>query len=115
MPSVAHRSTVGLVVHSLVQHRLERALRERERYRYVRPQVLQEGECFRVQSPNCSRNIDSSGGVIDIALLVPHSVNRWCLCARDHANARWQPLLQDAELDAALELLCVDPDRRFWP
>lgn len=115
MPSVAHRSTAGMVVHSLVLHRLERALCERERYRYVRPQVLQEGECYRVQSPNCSRNIDPSGGVIDIALLVPHGANRWCLCARDHAHASWEPLLQAAELDAALELLCVDPERRFWP
>jgi hypothetical protein len=115
MPGVAHHSTAGAVVHSLVQHRLERALRERVRYRYVRPQVLQEGECFRVQSPNCSRNIDPAGGVIDIALLVPHAGNRWCLCARDHASASWEALLQDAELDAALDLLCADPDRRFWP
>ena len=70
-------------VSNLMLHRLERALRERVRYRYVRPMVLQEGEAFRIQSPNCSRKVDPSGGVIDIALLVPHGSNRWCLCSRD--------------------------------
>jgi len=111
----AHTAASGAVVMNLTLHRLERALRERVRYRYVRPQVLQEGDAFRIQSPNCSRKIDPSGGVIDIALLVPHEANRWCLCSRDHANASWEPQLQNAELDAALDLLCVDPDRQFWP
>ena len=111
----AHSAASGAVVMNLTLHRLERALRERVRYRYVRPQVLQEGDAFRIQSPNCSRKIDPSGGVIDIALLVPHEANRWCLCSCDHANASWEPQLQNAELDAALDLLCVDPERQFWP
>jgi hypothetical protein len=102
-------------VSSLMLHRLERALRERVRYRYVRPQVLQEGEAYRIQSPNCSRKVDPSGGVIDIALLVPHGANSWCLCARDHAAGEWVPRLQNAALDDALDALCVDPERAFWP
>jgi hypothetical protein len=102
-------------VSSLTLHRLERALRERVRYRYVRPVVLQEGAAFRIQSPNCSRNIDKNGGVIDIALLVPHGGNRWCLCARDHAEGAWVARLQNATLDEALDALCVDSERQFWP
>jgi hypothetical protein len=102
-------------VGNLTLHRLERALRERVRYRYVRPEVLQEGEAFRIQSPNCSRNVDKNGGVIDIALLVPHEANRWCLCARDHAAGEWVPRLQNAALDDALDTLCVDSERQFWP
>ena len=62
-------------VHDLLQHRLERALRERVRYRYVTPNVLREGTSYRIQSPCCSRTVDPSGGVIDIALLVPHQAN----------------------------------------
>jgi hypothetical protein len=102
-------------VSNLTLHRLERALRERVRYRYVRPLVLQEGEAFRIQSPNCSRNVDPSGGVIDIALLVPHGDNRWCLCSRDHAAGEWVPRLQNTALDDALDALCIDHDRQFWP
>jgi len=102
-------------VSNLTLHRLERALRERVRYRYVRPLVLQEGEAFRIQSPNCSRKVDPSGGVIDIALLVPHGGNQWCLCSRDHAAGEWVPRLQNAALDDALDALCIDHDRQFWP
>jgi hypothetical protein len=102
-------------VSNLTLHRLERALRKRVRYRYVRPQVAQEGQAFRIQSPNCSRNVDPRGGLIDIALLVPHGGNRWCLCSRDHAAAAWVPRLQNAALDDALDALCIDQGRQFWP
>ena len=106
-------------VSNLTLHRLQRALRERVRYRYVRPLVVQEGAAFRIQSPNCSRKVDPSGGVIDIALLVPHGGNRWCLCSRDHAAGEWVPRLQNAALDDALDdaldALCIDHDRQFWP
>lgn len=99
----------------LMQHRLERALRERVRYRYVQPLVLREGENFRIQSPCCSRNVDPSGGLIDIALLVPHTGDSWCLCARDHVNSTWVSRFQDEPLDVLLDLLCVDDERQFWP
>ncbi len=113
-------------VRDLMQHRLERALRQRVRYRYVRPRVLREGESFRIQSPCCSRNVDPSGGMIDIALLVPHlapvSTNPsskvlqgWRLCARDHVHGIWVPQLENETLDALLDVLCLDQKRLFWP
>jgi hypothetical protein len=77
--------------------------------------VRQEGDAFRIQSPNCSRKVDPSGGVIDIALLVPHAGKRWCLCSRDHAAGEWVPRLQGAALNEALDALCIDHDRQFWP
>lgn len=107
--------SAGGTVSHLLQHRLQRALRERVRYRYVRPEVLQEGENFRIQSPNCSRKVDPKGGVIDIALLVPHGQNRWCLCARDHGADEWVARLQNVALEEALDVLCVDSERQFWP
>lgn len=102
-------------VRNLTLHRLERALRARTRYRYVRPVVMQEGHVFRIQSPNCSRRVDPSGGVIDIALLVPHEGNHWCLCSRDHRAGQWVARLQNATLDDVLHTLCTDPKRQFWP
>ena len=106
---------VSAQVHDLLQHRLERALRERVRYRYVQPIVLAEGDSYRIQSPCCSRTVDPTGGVIDIALLVPHEANNWCLCSRDHASSTWVARFQDESLDSVLDLLCVDSDRQFWP
>lgn len=102
-------------VRDFMQHRLERALHQRVRYRYVQPLVFREGENFRIQSPCCSRNVDPSGGMIDIALLIPHGAGRWCLCARDHANSTWVARFQDEALDELLDLLCVDSERQFWP
>ena len=102
-------------VRDFMLHRLERALRERVRYRYVKPRVLRERQSFRIQSPCCSRNVDASGGMIDIALLVPSGARRWCLCARDHVNSTWVPQLNDEPLDALLDVLCIDNERQFWP
>ena len=98
----------------LMVRRMERALRERVRYRYVQPQVLREGDAFRIQSPCCSRKVDPTGGLIDIALLVPHGDGHWYLCSRDHANSTWEPLHHDASLEVLLDLLCVDSERQFW-
>lgn len=102
-------------VHDLMQRRLERALRQRVRYRYVQPSVLREGDSFRIQSPCCSRNVDPTGGLIDIALLVPHESGRWCLCSRDHTQATWVAQFQDQPLNLLMDLLCVDTERQFWP
>lgn len=109
----------------LTRLRLERALVQRVRYRYVQPRVLREGEAFRVESPCCSRNVDPTGGVIDIALLQPCSSSDggtgttrpqgWRLHARDHARAAWVLRHEGAPLDELLDLLCVDADRVFWP
>jgi hypothetical protein len=113
--AVAARSPVSGQVHNLMQHRLERALRERVRYRYVRPNVLLEGDSYRIESPCCSRKVDPTGGMINIALLVPHEGSRWCLCSRDHTNQTWVARFQNESLDTVLDLLCVDSERQFWP
>ncbi|ABM36895.1 DUF3024 domain-containing protein [Polaromonas naphthalenivorans] len=105
----------GGPVADFMQHRVEKALRERVRYRYVQPLVLREGDSFRIQSPCCSRNVDPSGGVIDIALLAPGADQRWSLSARDHARGAWVPRFQDEPLDELLDALCVDNERQFWP
>lgn len=102
-------------VGDLTLHRMRRALRQRARYRYVRPQILREGDSFRIQCPCCSRNVDPSGGLIDIALLIPNGPNRWSLCSRDHANQTWVAQLRDQPLDVLLDALCVDDARQFWP
>ena len=51
--------------------RIERALDQRERYRYVAPQVIadEDEHGYRIESPCCSRNVEPAGGIIDIALL----------------------------------------------
>jgi hypothetical protein len=106
-------------VRDLIQHRLERALRERVRYRYVRARVLREASGFRIESPCCSRNVDPDGGTIDIALLVPPDARatgqRWSLCARDHARGTWVAQCENESLEYLLDLLCLDSERRFWP
>ncbi len=113
-------------VRDFMQHRLERALRERVRYRYVRPRVLREGESFRIQSPCCSRNVDPNGGMIDIALLVPLAAmagatasdrprQRWSLCARNHLRKSWESKYESGQLDELLDFLCIDHERQFWP
>ncbi len=107
--------------------RLKRALRQRVRYRYVKPLVLREGQSFRIQSPCCSRNVDPGGGLIDIALLTPGAgdsadeggatgaAGGWSLSARDHAAGVWLTRLQGQPLDTVLDALCVDSERQFWP
>ena len=114
-PAAASLSVPGGQVLDLMQHRLQRALHQRLRYRYVKPSVLAEGDNLRIQSPCCSRNVDPQGGMIDIALLVPGATGRWCLCARDHASGTWITRFQNESLDVVLDHLCVDTERQFWP
>jgi hypothetical protein len=104
----------GAEIVDLVQRRLERALRARARYRYVQPRVTHEGEAFRIQSPCCSRNVDPSGGLIDIALLVPQEGGRWRLCTRNHVRKSWVSHLEGESLASLLHVLCVDSERQFW-
>lgn len=95
--------------------RIRRALRSRKRYRYVQPSVRREGLGWLVLSPNCSRNIDPDGGEIPVAWLVPTNEGCWLLHRRDHARGCW--VLQGAgmPLAQALQALCEDPRREFWP
>lgn len=101
-------------VANLVQTRIERALGGRARYRYVKPQVVAEGQGWKIISPCCSRRVDPAGGVIDIAWIEPLEDGYWRLHARDHARARWQPVLEWSRLEPLLDHLRVDPGREFW-
>jgi hypothetical protein len=107
------RSGRGPLV-DLAQARIERALRRRTRYRYVQPRVEREGDGWKIVSPNCSRNIDAAGGEIDIAWFVPDPDHGWQLHARDHAAGAWVPMARGLSLEAALALVCADPQREYW-
>jgi hypothetical protein len=102
-------------VHDLVRARIERALRRRSRYRYVQPRVVAAREGWRVHSPNCSRNIAADGAEIPIAWLRPGPAGRWALHAWDHAAAAWSCRGEGLSLVEALDCLCEDPLREFWP
>lgn len=96
--------------------RIERALEQRERYRYVTPQVVpdEEDRGYRIESPCCSRNVEPSGGIIDIALLKffkPH----WLLYRKDHQYSTWVLHSVTDTLNEALDILLPDDERIFWP
>ncbi|WP_454873723.1 DUF3024 domain-containing protein [Paraburkholderia xenovorans] len=99
----------------LTLRQIERALRERTRYRYVSPRVLREGQGFRIESPCCSRNVDTTGGVIDIAWLTRDEDGVWRLSARNHALHRWMLQHESTDLAELLDALCIDRERVFWP
>lgn len=106
-----------LAPHDLTLHRLERALKERVRYRFVQPQVFRDEDGYRVESPCCSRNVDPSGGTIAIALLkAPEGEHPcWTLCARDHQQQAWVVKERADQIEPLLDLLCLDSERQFWP
>ena len=95
--------------------RIERALGDRVRYRYVVPRVEPASPGWRIVSPNCSRNVDPDGGEIDIAWFEPVEGGRWLVHARDHAARAWRPHVGARTLAAAVACVCEDPDRVFWP
>ena len=108
------RAPAGPVA-DLVQARIERALAGRARYRYVRPRVERKGGGWAIVSPNCSRQIDPAGGDIAIAWLVPAADGLWLLHARDHAHGCWRLEAAGVSLAEALQRLCADPQRIYWP
>ena len=108
----AGAATAGNVL-PLDARRIEKAVEQRERYKYVTPRVVREGLGWKVISPNCSRNVDPQGGEIDIAWLVADATNEWHLYSRDHALDCWQLRGQGA-LPALLQQLAADPQREFW-
>ncbi len=99
---------------SLEGARIERALRARQRYRYVQPRLEATASGWKVFSRNCSRSVDAAGGEIAIAWL-RSGPGGWSLYARDHAARRWVLRLLGVELPVLLALLCGDPNREFWP
>jgi len=95
--------------------RIERALEKRLRYRYVSPKVLAVTDGYRIESPCCSRNIDRSGGIVDIALLQYVRIpNAWKLYRKDHAARQWRLHAIYDRLADLLEGLNADPERLFW-
>lgn len=101
-------------VHDLTRWRIERALRQRLRYRYVQPQVQPADTGWLITSPCCSRNIDPSGGPIPIACLLPVD-DGWALYAHHHEQACWVLHNRADRLQPLLDQICADPERRFWP
>ncbi len=99
----------------LDRKRIERALKTRKRYRYVKPKVATAVGGYRIESPCCSRNIDPEGGVVDVALLL-HDADgaRWQLLRKDHAQGLWLLDSTHERLPTALERLTADPERSFW-
>ena len=95
--------------------RIERALKSRQRYRFVTPRVAQVDGGYKVESPCCSRNIDRSGGVIDVALML-HDADRsqWQLFRKDHRTESWLLDGDHQRLNDALQRLNADPERIFW-
>ena len=94
--------------------RVERALAQRQRYRYVSPQVRKETGGYRIESPCCSRNVDQNGGVIDIARLEYLEWCAWRLYHKDHRHAEWVVEGEYTTLTAVLRRLNEDPERIFW-
>ncbi len=97
------------------RRRIERALEGRSRYRYVAPTVTAEGAGYRIESPNCSRNIDPEGGVVDVARLTCEGERRaWRLYRKNHEDDSWELHSLYPRLHEALEALTQDPHREFW-
>lgn len=107
-PMVRHPNELDL-------RRIERALRDRQRYRYVEPRVLPDAEGYLVRSSCCSRNIDPEGGEIDVAWLRwRESPAGWLLMRKVHATGNWIEDSAFARLPDLFERLNTDPERLFW-
>jgi hypothetical protein len=94
--------------------RIERALAERSRYRYVRPAVRTVDEGFRIESPCCSRRIDPDGGMVDIALIRHLQPGGWGLYRKDHGAGEWLLYETFETLGGLLEELKKDPKQVLW-
>jgi hypothetical protein len=95
--------------------RIERALEQRRRYRYVTPTLTKTANGYRVQSPCCSRNVDPDGGLIDIALLLfDERKGNWRLLRKDHTVGVWELDSEFPRLAELLEHLNEDAGRSFW-
>lgn len=95
--------------------RISRMLAQRVRYRYVEPEVQAMASGYQIVSPCCSRNIDASGGTIDIARLeYGHSDGMWRLYHKDHTLNEWQLYSIAPALHMLVTQLNEDPLRVFW-
>jgi Protein of unknown function (DUF3024) len=94
--------------------RVERALRNRARYKYVSPKVRAVPDGLRIESPCCSRRIEPGGGTVDIALLQFLRKGGWKLYCKDHSAGEWKLYGKYEQLTDLLEPLTADPKRMFW-
>jgi len=95
--------------------RIERTLSHRRRYRYVSPEVSAVDNGYQIRSPCCSRNIDKTGGVIDIARLEYATAQRvWYLYRKEHVSGLWQLYAEFKTLVDLLQWLNQDTERLFW-
>lgn len=95
--------------------RIARALKQRKRYRYVKPVVFPYPKGYQIVSPCCSRNIDPEGGPIDIARIeFLQESGSWRLWAKDHLSGCWIEYGRYPNLAAVLARLNQDPQRAFW-
>ena len=70
---------------------------------------------YHIKSPCCSRNIDKSGGVIDIARLEYAAAQRmWHLYRKEHASGEWLFHAEFKTLPELLQQLNQDAERLFW-
>lgn len=97
------------------RHRIGSLLVQRRRYLYVKPTVVPDNGGYRIESPCCSRNLEPSGGVIDIARLEFVAEICWRLFNKDHPSGQWRLYGAYATLPAALTPINDDPQRLFWP
>jgi len=95
--------------------RIRHLLEQRVRYRYVTPEVRPDAEGYLVVSPCCSRNVDSSGGIIDIARIeYVQAQGLWQLFHKDHRQAAWKLYSSATTLHELMVSLNDDPLRVFW-
>jgi hypothetical protein len=107
--------SAGMHPNEFDRKRVERAVAARKRYRYVSPTVQAVAGGYLVQSPNCSRNIDPRGGIIDIALLRFHGgLLPWRLFRREFTSRAWELRGAYDGLPELLEELVSDRDREYW-
>lgn len=105
----------GLQPNEIDRKRIERALANRRRYRYVSPTVHAINQGYLIKSPCCSRNVDPDGGVIDVALLqYLGGAKAWQLYRKDHRSRQWQLHAIYERLAPLLDELNADPKRSFW-
>ncbi|NDU88360.1 MAG: DUF3024 domain-containing protein [Ferrovum sp.] len=96
--------------------RIQKKLSERCRYRYVSPEVHLIPRGYEVRSPCCSRNIDKTGGTIDIARIEFKSESgMWQLHRKDHNQGIWCLESEFGTLPQLLAVLNQDKHRKFWP
>jgi hypothetical protein len=93
---------------------IERAIGKRKRYKYVLPVVRLEPEGILVKSPCCSRRVDPTGGVVDVAMLQHPSSREWRIYRKDHVAGIWKLHSRHERLADLLDLLSDDPERVFW-